>query len=214
MSTTTLIKAVIGFGDKPDPDVLARGHAVVKGMKGNPLFPNPPVDLAALEAAVNNYAAAVAEALVDGGKKAVAAKKKQRQIVIPMLKRLGHYVQENCNNDMVTFRSSGFEAASTNKVPPQALDQPTIMKVDHGNPGELDVIIKPVRKARSYDVKFGAMAGGNMAPTSWTTATFPSARKAARITGLTPGTTYALQVRAFGAAGYTGWSDPAIRMCT
>jgi hypothetical protein len=216
MSTTTPLKVVAGLNKEPDNNVIARGHAVVKGMKGKPAFPNPPVDPAVLEVAVNNYALAAAEALVDGGKKAIAAKKKQRGIVIPMLKKLAHYVQEACNNDndMVTLKSSGFEAAATTKVPSQALDQPSILKVDHGNPGELEVTIKPVKKARHYEVRSGVMAGGTTAPTSWTTETVPSARPAPTIKGLTPGTTYAIQVRAYGKVGYTGWSDPAIRICT
>ena len=34
------------------------------------------------------------------------------------------------------------------------------------------------------------------------------------VTGLTPGTIYAFQVRAMGRLGYTDWSDSATRMCT
>ncbi|PYR87312.1 MAG: hypothetical protein DMG18_00075 [Acidobacteria bacterium] len=33
------------------------------------------------------------------------------------------------------------------------------------------------------------------------------------IDGLTPGTTYAIQVRAYGPLGHTEWSDSATRMC-
>jgi hypothetical protein len=131
-----------------------------------------------------------------------------------MLKKLAHYAQAASNNDMVTFTSSGFEAASTTKAPPQQLDQPTILDVDNSKPGQMQVIIKRVKKARSYDVRSGVMAGGTTAPTSWTITTFAHTRKPATITGLTSGATYALQVRAFGTAGFTGWSDPAIRMCT
>src|SRR5437773_1846437 len=38
-------------------------------------------------------------------------------------------------------------------------------------------------------------------PTTWTTATFASARTAVSIGGLTPGTNYLFQVRAFGKLG-------------
>ncbi|PYS01324.1 MAG: hypothetical protein DMG15_06490 [Acidobacteria bacterium] len=42
--------------------------------------------------------------------------------------------------------------------------------------------------------------------------TVPNAKTAASIDGLTPGTTYAIQVRAYGALGHTEWSDSATRM--
>jgi hypothetical protein len=213
MSTTTHIKAKQGFNKDSDDAVIARGHAVVKGMKGNTAFPNPPVDPNVLEAAVHNYEVANAEALVDGGKKAILAKKKERAIVIPMLKKLARYAEEASNNDLATLTSSGFEAQSTTKTPPQPLEQTTITQVEHGGPGVLKVTYKRVKKARTYDVRFGVMAGGNTMPASWTIATFGRARTPALITGLTPGATYAFQVRAFGAAGHTEWSQPATRMC-
>jgi len=43
--------------------------------------------------------------------------------------------------------------------------------------------------------------------------TVPNAKTAAPINGLTPGTMYAIQVRAYGQLGYTEWSDSATRMC-
>ncbi|PYV35021.1 MAG: hypothetical protein DMG22_03825 [Acidobacteria bacterium] len=43
--------------------------------------------------------------------------------------------------------------------------------------------------------------------------TAPNAKTAASISGLTPGTTYAIQVRAYGQLGFTEWSDSATRMC-
>ena len=131
-----------------------------------------------------------------------------------MLRKLAHYVEANCNNDMPTLISSGFEARSATAAPPKPLDQPVILNVDHGKTGEFLVQIKPVKKARHYVVRCGALAGGTAAPTSWASETFPSARAAASISGLTPGTTYAIQVGAYGKLGFTAWSDPAIRMCT
>jgi Fibronectin type III domain len=46
----------------------------------------------------------------------------------------------------------------------------------------------------------------NGLPGTWTTATMAIARKRLTVTGLTPGTAYAFQVRAFGKAGWTDWS--------
>ncbi|HYR84773.1 MAG TPA: fibronectin type III domain-containing protein [Terriglobia bacterium] len=89
----------------------------------------------------------------------------------------------------------------------------SILKVDQGNTGQLLVSIKPLPKARSYELRYASLGAGGM-PSPWATATFTSARTAAPVNSLTPGTTYAFQVRALGRLGYTDWSDSATRMCT
>jgi hypothetical protein len=213
MSTTTAkqIKAALGFSRTLDPDVVARGHAVFTGLNGNPNYDKPPVDLAVFKTAVDNYAAAIAAGL-DGGKKAISDRKKRRHEVITMMRLLGHYVEATCKNDMAIFTSSGFQAASTTRTPPQPLPQPTIEKIDQGTTGKLVATIKALRKARNYELRYAALGGGGM-PGSWTIITLTSARPAVPISGLTPGTTYAFQVRALGKLGHTDWSDSATRMC-
>jgi len=114
---------------------------------------------------------------------------------------LGRYVEIMCKNDMPTFLSSGFEAASTTRASAPPLPPASILKVDHGNSGEVLVTIKSLSRARSYDVRYAPAPAGGGTPTTWTTATFPSARTAVSIGGLTPGTYYLFQVRAFGKLG-------------
>ena len=57
----------------------------------------------------------------------------------------------------------------------------------------------------------GAIGPGQATPKAWVTQTVPNA-KTAPINGLTPGTTYAIQVRAYGSLGHTEWSDSATRV--
>jgi hypothetical protein len=100
-------------------------------------------------------------------------------------------------------------------MPAGELNQPMIRGVGYGGSGELLVSIKSVgRKAKSYDVRYGVVGAGGATPTTWLTVTVPNTKTPARITGLAPGTTYAIQVRAYGPAGYTPYSDSAIRMAT
>jgi len=68
-------------------------------------------------------------------------------------------------------------------------------------------------RARSYDVRYAPAPAGGGTPTTWTTATFASARTAVSIGGLTPGTNYLFQVRRFRQAGHTDWSDSVARIC-
>jgi len=125
--------------------------------------------------------------------------------------RLVAFQKLNINN-MNIFLSSGFQPRSSTRIPPQPLDQPTILKLDQGQTGELLVSIKAVRKAKTYELRSGPVGAGGATPTAWTTQTLPHTRAAVSISGLTPGTTYAVQVRGYGVLGYTAWSDSAIRM--
>ena len=180
-------------------------------MRGNTAFPNPPVDMAAFMTAITTFAASAVVAL-DGSKQAIAIMKKQHEGLVKMAELLGHYVEATCNNDPMTFTSSGFAIRSTTRVPPQPLAQPTILRVDQGKTGELLLILIAVLKARIYDIRYAAAGTGGAAPTTFASITIASANKAVPVNNLTPGTTYVFQVRAFGKLGYTDWSQPVQRM--
>jgi hypothetical protein len=203
------IKASLGYAKLPDADLVSRLNAVHDGLSGNPAYPNPTVDLATFKAAIESYTFSVAVAL-DGGKKAVTEKNKQREIVIAMLQQLGHCVEANCKGDMATFMSSGFQAVSNTRTSPLPLSQPGISKIDQGNTGQLLVVVKSVPKALAYELQYAALGTGGT-PGPWTTATLTSAK--AVVNSLTPGTIYSFQVRALGRLGHTDWSDSVSRMC-
>ena len=80
----------------------------------------------------------MAESL-DGSKKVIAEKKKQKDVVVKKLRLLRRYVEVTCKNDIAIFVSRGFEPASTSKAQPQGLSQ-NIRSLDHGaNCGEIAV---------------------------------------------------------------------------
>jgi hypothetical protein len=87
-----------------------------------------------------------------------------------------------------------------------------ILTIDQGPSGQLLVSIKPVRRAKSYELRYGAAGTGGAAPAAWSTLMVPKAKTAVPINGLTPGTMYAVQVRAYGQLGYTQYSDSVTRM--
>ncbi len=206
-----MIKAALDFGPVLPELLLAQGYAVVKGLTGNVNFTNLPIDLAIFKGALDNYAVLIAEAK-DGGKKAILARNRQGEEVIRMLRAVGYYVELNCKDDLNIFLTSGLQPRSNTRTPAQPLDQPMITNIDHGITGQLLVSIKAVRKAKTYELRYGPVGPGGATPTSWLTQTVGNAKTAAAINGLTPGTTYAIQVRAYGQLGYTEYSDSAVRM--
>jgi hypothetical protein len=103
--------------------------------------------------------------------------------------------------------------ATTAKAPPAPLPVPVIKSVDHGAiTGEIVVQVQAVPKAKSYEIRYGAVVNG-AAPSSWTSKAVPGVRPPAGIEGLTPGTLYAFQVRVLGKLGFTDWTDSATCMC-
>jgi len=206
-----LIKAALNLQRALPEQVLSQGLALLKGLTGNSNFTNLPVDLNVFKADLDTYAASFADAK-DGGKKAITLRNKQGGVVIRTIKHLATYVELNCKDDMNTFLSSGFQPRSSARTPAQPLDQPTILNIDQGPTGQLLASIKPVRKAKSYELRYGAAGAGGAASAAWSTLTVPNAKTAVPINGLTPGTTYAIQVRAYGQLGYTEYSDSVTRM--
>lgn len=208
---TTSIKAVSNFSAMINAVLVILAGAVVKGLTGNTAFPTPPVDLTAMGNAVTQFTAAI-QATADGGKTAKAVCEKQRKLLIADLKLLVVYVQNNCNNDMETFMSSGFQAQTPTSTANQPTGDASFQSLDFGPAsGQVVVVVKKVTNARVYFVRYALQSTG--AAVTWTTVSVPNAKQKAVISGLTPGATYQFQVQALGATGYGAWSDSSTFMC-
>ena len=207
----TLIKAALNFQKLLPEQVLSQGQALWKGLNGNSNYTRLPVDLDVVKADLDSYAAAIVDAK-DGGKKAITLRDKQGEVVIRTIKALALYVELNCKDDMNIFLSSGLQPRSNVRTAPQPLAQPMILSLDQGTSGQVLASVKPVRKAKHYELRYGQAGAGGAAPAVWLTLVVPNVKAAIPIDGLTPGTTYAVQVRAYGQLGYTEYSDSATRM--
>jgi hypothetical protein len=209
MSKPKEIKPIDGFANVADADVVSRATNIQTQMTGNANFPNPPVDLAALKTAIGTLSSLIAEAL-DGSKKVIAQKNKQRHAVTKMLRLLGRYVEVTSNGDMAVFQTSGFQAAAPKTTPSPLTEK--IRKVEHGpNSGQITVWLKGVAKASSYELRY---ALANAAPPVWASVPASSVKKPLVLTGLTPATTYLLQARALVKGTYTDYSDSISFICT
>src|SRR5207247_8600589 len=90
------IKAKLGFHGVSDSDVLKAGNTGYDGLLNNSAYPNTPIVLQDFRQALDSFSVLIVDA-EDGGKKAIAAKSKQRAEVIRKYKQLGHYVEATCN---------------------------------------------------------------------------------------------------------------------
>ena len=203
------VRAVGVSRNQSAEQLVATCEAIIKGLTDNPAFPNPPVDLKTLRAAVDGLSAALA-AQVHGGMAATAEKKNRQAELILIMRKLRHYVEDNCGNDIAVLLSSGFQSAASTRLR-SPIANPSILGIDRGNSDELMLKVTPIARAKCYEVR-SAVVSSDRAPGPWhPTGLFTSSR--ITIGNLVPTTTYMFQVRAVGAAGNTEWSDPVSHMC-
>ncbi len=210
MSIPKAIHPVVGLGPLSDADLEQAAGAIHTGVyfSGNFTAPPPPINEATFKAQLDRFSASTIAA-ADGSRKAIAQSKKERQLLLRMIRQLGHYVEANCKDDMATFLSSGFKPIQR-KGTKQPVATPHILGVANGSTGQMIVRSKSSGNAYSFQVRYAANGAGT--PGSWTTESFTNPKSMA-IYGLTPGTTYTFQVRALGSLGQSDWSDAATRIC-
>jgi hypothetical protein len=200
-----LLRVSLAFARLPDKDLDDFTLGVKNGITGNGAYPTPPVTMAALETARADFQEKVAEAAT-GGPPDTAAKNSARQGLLGMLRQIAGYVQINCNNDMATLLSSGFQAMSTNRAQ-SPLEQPTGLDIKNGTSGQLVASVNPVKNTSLYEGRIKGPAG-DLLPS-----VFTGDSQHITFDGLTPGTMYTVQVRALGGStGQSDWSDPSTHM--
>jgi len=204
------IRIADGLRTQSAERLITTAGAIINGLTGNPSFPAPPVDMKTLQAAVDDLNAALA-AQPQGGPSATAEKNNKKEALIALLRRLRHYVDENCGNDLSVLLSSGFQAAVTTRVR-LPLANPSILNLGLGNSTELVLKVTPIAHAKCFEVRMAVVGAGNT-PGPWQTAGLFTNSRSMTIDGLTPGTTYMFQVRAVGGSTrYSDWSNPVSRM--
>ena len=172
----------------------------------------PPFDEATLRTSVDDLTGSIAtQAQAGGGTTVTTVKNKKRDVLDGLLRKLAHYVQANCNDDVQVVLNSGFQAKTTAVRSQVPLEKAKIVSVDNGHAKELVVRAHKIPRARSYEVQAAAVGANNTVGSFQPAGIFTKSRSMT-VTGLTPGTTYAFQVRALGRLGYTDWSDSANRM--
>ncbi len=205
------IRIVDGFRTQANEQIATVAGTIITGLTNNPAFPSPPVDLNAVQAAVDDLNAALA-AQPHGGTAATAEKNSKRAVLVALLRKLKNYVQDNCGNDPAVALSSGFPTAASTRTR-WALANPSILNVRLGNSAELVLKVTPIARAKCYEVQLAAVGAGNT-PGPWQTAGLFTDSRLMTVNSLTPGTTYVFQVRAVGGTtGYSDWSNPVSRMC-
>ena len=123
------LRVSLAFARLPDKELDNLTLGVKDALTANAAYPTPPVTLANLETARTDFEQKIAQA-ASGGPPDTAVKNNSRQALLGMLRQIASYVQINCNNDMATLLSSGFQAMSTNRA------QTPLDQADRAGPAE------------------------------------------------------------------------------
>ena len=199
-------KVSYAFAQLPDTAIADFTDTIIAALTGNAGFPNLPVPLATLGTQKSNYLTKLA-ATAQGGTLATAEKNAARDVLVGSLRQTAAYVQSVASQDLTLLLSSGFQNASTNRAQ-SPLDTPLVLAVDNSVSTQLVLRVQPVANARSYEAQYKNGAG-------WLPGGIFTQARRMEIDGLTPGTTYAVQVRAIGGStGYSEWSAAQSCMAT
>ena len=187
---------------------------VYQGMLNNLYFSKPPIAISALKAKMDQYSAAIS-ATMSGAKVQFAQRDSLRHDLEGMLRLLGTYVEQACEDDENIAKTSGFDLQPSTHEPARPLDTQRIRKLDHGsNSGE--ILVWPprsYRKIRTCDLRYVPVDDAGLPVGDWTETVITDFLKPITIKNLKPGVVYAFQIRALGDLGKTDWSDSVTIMC-
>ncbi len=126
--------------------------------------------------------------------------------LVDALTQLANYVETTANGDASVIQLSGFDLANE-PTPIGPLPPPeNLLGSTADIEGNVDLKWKRVKGAKSYIVECATDPSGVWLQSGVTT------RTTLVCAGLVSGTKYWFRVRAVGAAGLSGWSDPAQKM--
>jgi hypothetical protein len=198
-------KVSLGFGKLPDMELDNFAQAIIDAITGNTNYPSPPVTMANLQTAKDDFTTKLSIAQT-GGQADTAAKNNSRQNLITILRQQASYVQMICGDDLAKLLTSGFQAQSTNRASVQ-LAKPESLVIKNGTTGQLVASIAPVKNVNMYEGRIKPSDG------DWMPSVFTGDSQHITFGGLTPGKNYTIEVRALGGAtGQSDWSDPSSHM--
>lgn len=208
MAITIAVLVVIhlsrGFFRLSPTKLVEFSRNVVVLLTGNANFPTPVPALSVLTAAIDKLDDLIQKSL-SGDRIMMALRDVARNELLMVLVDLGAYVQAGCLNSLAIFLTSGFKAIgprSTSVIPPK----PTNARLTQSDvSGSLVFLFKKTRNTQSCSIQIAALPTG-----PWTDYGVTSKGKVTLENLPTMAVTWA-RVKANGAAGSSGWTEPTCK---
>lgn len=202
MKTPRHLKVSIACLRLPVASFLMCGRSIVFAMQENNNYPDPYPPLATITSALDDLARKIPPA-DDGSRQALAARNSSWLLAGSLLRQLATYVQGHCENDLTILLSSGFVATKARSRIGQLSAPQNLRYAYTGKSGMIKLRFKPVHGVTAgYTIQVAEGFEGPYVDAG----TYSESR--ILLQGLTPMKTCWIRVRANGAAGPSGWSNP------
>lgn len=193
---------------RTDDNLITFIQGIVTAMTGNANFPTPMPALTAITAALTELQTNIATVtnLQNQLRQAHTDKDNAREALEQQVTYLANYVEIASAGDDSKIESAGMPVRSQG-VPVGLPGAPQNLNATASDfPGTIDLVWDPVPGAATYEIQCKV----HDSPAPFTNAKSSTSSRTT-LEGLIPGTLYAFQVRALGAAGPGPYSDEAVK---
>lgn len=187
------LRVKIFYKNLKEHELVTQAGKVLQFMTGNAQFPTPSPDLVVFEAAYTDYKTKLEKANNGGSRLDFREKEEAKTVLLDLLRELATHVNLTAKGVGSMLESSGFRMTN----PDRNIGIPGIPQrgrlMDGDNSGTMKWAVED-------------------APIEWGDIQKATQSYGTLITGLTPGVTYYLRVRAHNHRGDSDWCDPFSRM--
>jgi hypothetical protein len=205
-----MAKVKLDFKRLPIAEKIVRAQQIVKNLTDNPDFPNPDPPLAEVTAAINLLETKVvaAQAARQAARASTAEQNDAEDALDQIIDRVGGHIESASGGDEAKIIAAGVSVRASTAAT-RDLSVPAALSATEGDhDGEIQLHWDRVGAARSYVIERSADPPTD---TSWVHEKVVTT-SSTMISGLTRGAKYWFRVAAIGAAGQSGWSDPATKI--
>jgi hypothetical protein len=201
------LKVLRDFYSYSAPQLVTFGSNVAANLDPTK-FPNLPVTPTALKGLADDLNTKQA-ATITGGTPETAARNKAFDTLSAALDSNADIVELVAKDDMEMLLATGYLPASTSRTSSPLSDTSIVSLMNNGTTQVL-LRLEPVVNAKTYQVQTSTDGGK-----AWVDACISSQARRIVLTGLTPGTTYAVRARAIGGStGASNWTASSSIMST
>jgi hypothetical protein len=195
------------FYEYTGPKLVIFGGNVAGNLDAT-LFPGLPFDPKVIQTMADDLNVKLA-AMITGGTTETAAKDKAFDALCDALNADANIVENVVGADLEKLLATGYLPVSTNRAS-SPLDDTSIVSLLNNGTTQLLLQLLPVRNAKSYQVQTSTDGGK-----TWVEACISTQARRIVLTGLIPGTTYAVRARAIGGStGASVWCGAMAIMST